>query len=235
MSEPCTVCGSERTSFFHESRDKLGHREFIHCAACDAVFVPRRMHLGFPAQRERYLIHENDPFDQGYRDFLDRLLAELAPLLTPGSRGLDYGAGPGPALAMMMRERGFRMSIYDPIFHPDEGALDGPYDFVTCTETFEHLCSPTGDLDRIDALLEPGGWLGVMTGMPDDWSAFPEWGLPPRPDPHRVLQLNDDALDSPAVRLAAMLSSAQRGTLQEANLNPRLIWVGPRDAPQSVI
>ena len=120
MSEPCTVCGSERTSFFHESRDKLGHREFIHCAACDAVFVPRRMHLGFPAQRERYLIHENDPFDQGYRDFLDRLLAELAPLLTPGSRGLDYGAGPGPALAMMMRERGFRMSIYDPIFHPDE-------------------------------------------------------------------------------------------------------------------
>ena len=176
MSEPCTVCGSERTSFFHESRDKLGHREFIHCATCDAVFVPRRMHLGFPAQRERYLVHENDPLDQGYRDFLDRLLVELVPLLTPGSRGLDYGAGPGPALAMMMKERGFRMRIYDPIFHPDDGALDGPYDFVTCTETFEHLSSPTRDLDRIDALLEPGGWLGVMTGMPEDWSAFPEWG-----------------------------------------------------------
>ena len=136
---------------------------------------------------------------------------------------------------MMMRERGFRMRIYDPIFHPDESVLAGRYDFVTCTETFEHLCSPTGDLDRIDALLEPGGWLGVMTGYAGRLERLPGVGLPPRPDPHRVLQPNDDALDSPAVRLAAMLSSAQRGTLQKANLNPRLIWVGPHDAPQSVI
>ena len=176
MSEPCILCDSVRTYFFHESLDKLGHREFYHCKNCDLVFVPPHMHLDFAAQRERYLIHENDPTEQGYREFLYRLLSELIPLLPPASSGLDYGAGPGPALAMMLREEGFQMNVYDPIFHPDEVVLTGTYNFITCTETLEHLHKPTRELDHINKLLEPGGWFGVMTSMLDNWSDFPEWG-----------------------------------------------------------
>ena len=140
-----------------------------------------------------------------------------------------------PALAMMMRKRGFRMRIYDPIFHPDGGALEGRYDFVTCTETFEHLSSPTRELDRIDTLLEPGGWLGVMTGMPDDWSGFPEWGYHRDPTHIAFYSEKDDALDSPALRLAAPLPEPQRRAVQEAGLTPHMIWAGRRDEPQSVI
>ena len=49
--------------------------------------------------------------------------------------GLDFGAGPGPALAAMMSEDGFDVAIYDPFFQPDAEALQRKYDFITSTET----------------------------------------------------------------------------------------------------
>ena len=67
------------------------------------------------------------------------------------------------------------MRTYDPLFHPDESALEETYDFITCTETAEHFSSPRDEFDRLQALLKPLGWLGVMTGMLEDWSEFGDW------------------------------------------------------------
>ena len=177
MSDPscCPLCGSGNATRFFETRDKHGHREFDHCPECDIVFVPRRHHLDKPAQRERYLTHENDPDDEGYRNFLSRLLNALRPCLIPGSTGLDYGAGTGPALAIMMRQEGFGVRLYDPFFHPDESVLGEKYDFVTCTETAEHFVDPMRDFEKLNEMLKPSGWLGVMTGMLDSWDCFSDW------------------------------------------------------------
>ena len=82
-------------------------RDFVHCQVCDLVSVPRRFHVGAEAERQRYLEHNNDPDDPDYRAFLDRLWTQMKPRLDPGAKGLDYGAGPGPALAAMMAEDGF--------------------------------------------------------------------------------------------------------------------------------
>lgn len=147
----------------------------MRCAVCDLVFVPERFHLDVAAQRARYQTHNNDPEDAGYRDFLSRLLDPLRPHLVPGAEGLDFGAGPGPALAIMMREEGFRVRLYDPFFHPDVSALEQSYDFVTCTETAEHLAHPMREFQTLDGILEPLGWLGVMTGMLESWDDFDEW------------------------------------------------------------
>ena len=58
--------------------------------------------------------------------------------------GLDFGAGPGPALAAMMSEDGFDVAIYDPFFQPDAEALQRKYDFITCTAvSYTHLTLPT--------------------------------------------------------------------------------------------
>lgn len=95
--------------------------------------------------------------------------------LTIGDMGLDYGAGPGPALAIMMREEGFGMEIYDPNFHPSGTLLQNTYDFVTCSETVEHFSSPRVEFDRFQSILRPGGLLAIMTGMLDNWTGFPEW------------------------------------------------------------
>ncbi len=150
-------------------------RDFVHCKVCDLVSVPRRFHVGDEAERKRYLEHNNDPDDPDYRAFLDRLWSQLKPRLQPGSKGLDYGAGPGPALAAMMAEDGFDVSVYDKHFHPDRAILGHVYDFIVCTETAEHFDDPARSFRELNGLLGAGGWLGVMTAMLDDWADFPEW------------------------------------------------------------
>lgn len=171
----CPLCGSDDTRFIHRSDDRHGIRVFYECAACDLAFVPAEYHLPESVEVERYRMHDNDPNDEGYRNFLSRLWKELAPRLRPGAAGLDFGCGPGPALAHMMREDGFEVALYDPYFFPDASQLDRRYDFITCTETVEHLRDPATTFGLLDTLLLPNGQLGVMTGMLEDRAGFASW------------------------------------------------------------
>lgn len=150
-------------------------RSYRECGECGLVHVPPEDRLGSAEEREHYGTHENDPDDPGYRAFLDRLAAPLAERLSAGAEGLDFGSGPGPALPRMMRERGFSMEVYDPFFAPDPAVLRRTYDFVACTETAEHFFRPAEEFRRLDRLLRPGGWLGVMTEMLREDRDFERW------------------------------------------------------------
>ena len=174
-SQACPLCSSECHRLLHRSDDRHGIREFWECEECGLAFVPPEFHLPESAEIERYLMHDNHPADSGYRKFLSRLWDILEPRLAQGASGLDFGCGPGPALAHMMREDGYKVSLYDPYFSPEESVLDREYDFVTCTETVEHLRTPLKEFQLIDSLLKQGGLLGVMTGMLDDRSDFASW------------------------------------------------------------
>ena len=166
----CPLCGGSSRPFFGRA-----DRDFLRCGTCALTFVPAAQHAAPATERARYATHRNSPEDAGYRAFLDRLLAPLTARLSVGARGLDYGSGPGPTVSVMMRERGFVMRDYDPIFAPDMAALGDTYAFVTCTEVVEHLRRPAEAFARIDSLLEPGGLLGVLTGVLEDDAAFPAW------------------------------------------------------------
>ena len=124
-------------------------------------------------ERARYETHENDPADPRYRSFLDRLATPLAERLEPGAEGLDVGSGPGPALSQMLTERGFPTAIWDPFFAPDPAPLVRRWDFVTCSETVEHFHDPAGGWARLFDLVQPGGWLGVMTEPIPDGAPHP--------------------------------------------------------------
>jgi hypothetical protein len=175
MSPPCPLCSFKQTSLIHTGGKGTGRRDFFHCRLCDLIFVPDRFFLTLEEEKNRYLEHNNDPYDEDYRDFLRRLYLPLKPHLRPGSVGLDYGAGPGPALATMMKEDGFDVRMYDPFFHPDEASLSDTYDFITCMETVEHFREPATEFQYLQKMLRHGGWLGMMTSMLDDWSEFPSW------------------------------------------------------------
>lgn len=136
-------------------------------------------------EHAEYLRHENDPGDPGYRKFLSRLAAPLLDQLAPGLQGLDYGCGPGPALAAMLCEAGHSMALFDPFFQPDQQPLTETYDFITCTEVAEHFHRPAQEFDRLDAMLRPGGWLGVMTCFQTDDARFANWHY--RKDPTHVV------------------------------------------------
>lgn len=175
MTSTCPLCRSSSAWLVHTSSQKLGRREFFLCGECDLVHVPARFHLAPDAEKARYLLHNNDPDDTDYREFLGRLWDVVRPRLAIGARGLDFGSGPGPALVRMATEDGFDIRAYDLYFEPDISALEPNYDFITCTETAEHFASPATEFKLLHSLLEPGGLLGVMTSMPSDWSEFADW------------------------------------------------------------
>ena len=173
--QTCPLCLCKGATLFYTSRQKNLERDYYSCGNCDLVFVPPESHVDEDAARQRYLTHDNDPDNADYRRFLSRLWNELRPRLPEGARGLDYGAGPGPALAAMIEEDGYEAALYDPLFHPDETVLDDSYDFIVCTETVEHFSTPRADFLRMQRMLVPGGWLGIMTDVLEDREGFGGW------------------------------------------------------------
>ncbi len=170
MGQYCPVCDAAAAPFMEIS----GNR-YWRCPECEATFLDPGQLPDAEFEKSRYLLHENDPEDEGYRTFLRRLADPLLERLDPSQEGLDYGCGPGPALARMMEEAGHRMTIYDPFFFPDTKALERAYDFIACTEVAEHFHHPAAEFERLNALLRPGGWLGIMTGFLTDDIDFAAW------------------------------------------------------------
>ena len=169
--EQCVLCQTPEPAPFAST----GGRDFFECSLCRLVQVAPAQRPEPDEERARYETHQNDPADTGYRAFLDRLASPLIAALPPGAQGLDFGAGPGPTLAVMLEEAGFRMASYDPFFAPDDTLLDRTYDFITCTETAEHFHDPGAECERLSDLLRPGGWLGIMTTMRDETRPFESW------------------------------------------------------------
>lgn len=164
-------------------------RRYWRCRQCLATYLDAAQRPGADEERRRYLQHNNGPHDPGYRAFLDRLVAPLLGLLPPNRCGLDYGCGPGPVLAQMLREAGHAVRLYDPFFHPDAAALAQTYDFITCSEVVEHFHHPAREFFRLRALLKPGGWLAIMTCFQADDRRFPDWHY--RRDPTHVVFYRD--------------------------------------------
>lgn len=177
----CPVCRGAGARAFRT----VEGRDYLSCDLCEARFLDPRHHPGREEELAHYLHHRNDPADAGYRRFLSRLAEPLLERLGQPSRGLDFGCGPGPALAMMLREAGHEVALYDPFFHPARAALDSRYDFVCCSETAEHFHRPAESFDLLDRLLRPGGVLALMTCFQTEDARFAAWHY--RRDPTHVV------------------------------------------------
>ncbi|MFN3844649.1 MAG: class I SAM-dependent methyltransferase [Paracoccaceae bacterium] len=167
-------------------------RRYLRCPTCKATVLDPTFHITTAEEKAHYDHHQNDPEDQRYRAFLGKLANPLMQRLAPGSSGLDYGCGPGPALATMLHEAGHRMAIYDPFYAADASVLKQTYDFVTCTEVAEHFHHPAKEFARMMATVRPGGWLAVMTCFQTDDSRFADWHY--RKDPTHVVFYREETL-----------------------------------------
>jgi hypothetical protein len=159
-------------------------RRYERCSRCLGTLVAAADLPDRDAELNHYLNHENDIHDQGYRRFVSKLVEPLSERLPPCSHGLDYGCGPGPVAAAMLRERGFTIDLFDPFFAPDESLLDRAYDFIVCSEVVEHFHRPAEEFDRLAAMLKCGGILAIMTCFQDDDQRFSTWHY--RRDPTHV-------------------------------------------------
>lgn len=170
----CPLCEKRGSSVLFHSDP---FRDYYRCSLCHLTYVPPSQHLSLEAERAEYDKHQNSPDDHGYRKFLNRLFNPLREKLAPGCHGLDFGSGPGPTLSVMFEEAGCEMSVYDPFYAPGRDVLtpQNHYDFITASEVVEHLHNPAAELMLLWSLLKPGGWLGIMTKLALDQTAFSSW------------------------------------------------------------
>lgn len=184
----CPVCeGPDGRPF-----QVVGDRAYGRCGRCEATFLFPEHRPSIEAEHAEYALHQNTHDDPGYRAFLARVVTPLLQRLPPARSGLDYGCGPGPVLAGMLREAGHTVALYDPLFHPDGAALDATYDFITCTEVAEHFHDPAAEFRRLDGLLRRGGWLALMTRFQTDDARFAQWHY--RRDPTHVVFYRETTL-----------------------------------------
>jgi len=177
--DACPLCFAATRLYF------VGERcDYRVCARCALVHVPRRWHLPAHEERAYYDLHQNRVDDPRYRRFLSRLADPVLERLRLPAEGLDFGCGPGPALAAMLEERGVAIRLYYRYFHADPAAFERVYDLVTLSEVAEHLAAPAMELDRLWALLRPGGWCGIMTRRLPAPERFADWHY--RRDPTHV-------------------------------------------------
>jgi len=177
----CSLCNSELVSplKFLSSRKAQKNRHFVQCPVCDLIFVPEKFHLLPHDEAARYRLHDNTLLNEGYvKMFLEKI--KLIHKYCPGIHSvLDYGCGPEPVLAQLMKIEGFDCQVFDPYFFPEFHG--GSYDLVISTEVFEHFRDVKMELHKIRSLIGQGCFLAVMTSFHDAASDFSDWWYPGDP------------------------------------------------------
>ena len=177
----CIICRNSSPDSFLTQDNKT----YWKCNSCFGKYLDPTHYIDSGDEKDRYLEHKNNIHDEAYRSFLSRLSDPLKEKLSHGDGGLDFGCGHGPALADMLKQDGFNIDLYDPFFFPDKKIFSKTYNFIACTETAEHFHDPFLEFNRLDNLLKPGGWLGVMTSFLVSDDQFENWYY--RGDPTHVV------------------------------------------------
>ena len=134
-----------------------------------------RHYLTREEEKARYLTHNNDVNDPGYQKFVRPVIQAVTTHTQTNHHGLDYGAGTGPVITKLLREKEYSMTTYDPIFIPNSEALNATYDFIVCCEVAEHFHDPQHEFARFNQLLKPGGLLFIKTEVLTTDIDFPNW------------------------------------------------------------
>lgn len=148
---------------------------YSHCRRCDLIHAHKRDLLSPADERARYTQHDNTLENTGYVQMLEEFLIQSVFPFVSGGRALEFGCGPGPVLAHLLRRHGFTVDVYDPFFFPHRDFLAHQYDLVTSTEVLEHLRKPAETLDTLCSVLAPQGVLAVMTHLHPGVNEFPAW------------------------------------------------------------
>ncbi len=165
----CPLCLGATVSSFGEKG------LFFRCSICDLTFKSPTTYLAADKEKSRYETHENSIDNKGYVNFLNPVAEEVARRLPLSSKGLDYGCGPQPVLALMLNQKGYETGYYDPFFFPEGLKTTKTFDFITCTEAAEHFFKPSQEFERMFSILKPKGTLVLMTEFLNEKTEIETW------------------------------------------------------------
>lgn len=177
MMKRCPICDYTCSNFLNKTGTVLYHS----CPNCLYIFKDKTAYLSEKEERDRYILHRNSVLDPSYIDYFERFLdVSIRADLVPQIRILDYGSGPEPVLANLLKERyQASVEIYDPFFAAEDAVLKESYDIVVCTEVLEHIRNPLATFRRFQGLVKPSGLLAIMTQFhPQNERDFLQWFYP---------------------------------------------------------
>jgi SAM-dependent methyltransferase len=163
----CPLCDAPAKPFYQE--------RYHQCSNCESVFLDPQFYLSPEEEKKRYQLHNNDVNDPAYQKFVRPIVDAVASRVKKGSSGLDFGSGPGPVTAKLLRELGYAVELYDPYFHNVPENLGKQYNFISCCEVIEHFHDPQKEFNLLKKLLKPGGILLCKTDLLTPRQDFGKW------------------------------------------------------------
>ncbi|MCB0422309.1 MAG: methyltransferase domain-containing protein [Bdellovibrionales bacterium] len=178
MDCPLCDCKDKVTIYKYQQkfRDELFPRHYWLCGLCGLVYLDKSCFVSREFEKCRYEEHENDLSCDGYRQFLLQFWEPFRGLLQQSDVGLDFGAGPGPAIRQLAAEEGIQMVPYDPYFVPHDSVLKKKYDFVVATEVVEHFNRPQQSWKMLFQLAKEAAPVGIMTDPYEEGMDLSKWG-----------------------------------------------------------
>jgi len=170
MKHTCPLCSSVADSFFKNVK----HHFFL-CPGCKGIFREPNHFLNPVEEKKRYLHHRNDMEDTGYYKFVLPIIDQVKQHIPEGGSGLDFGCGHRPVLSNYLEREGYKLSVFDPIFHDDTSVLNQTYDFIVCCEVIEHFYHPSEEFLKLFNILKPQGKLICKTHLFEKEIDFDKW------------------------------------------------------------
>jgi hypothetical protein len=183
----CCLCDNRAELFF-----KTPDKEYYRCGRCSAIFLAPEYHVSREDEKIRYEQHNNDVEDPRYHKFVEPIVGSILKGFNTHHCGLDFGAGTGPVIAKILREKGYPVELYDPFFWDNPELLERKYDFIVCCEVIEHFRRPAKEFRLLRSLLGPNGKLFCMTELYSETIDFKKWYY--KNDPTHVFFYHLDTL-----------------------------------------
>jgi 2-polyprenyl-3-methyl-5-hydroxy-6-metoxy-1,4-benzoquinol methylase len=183
---PCNLCGGVDVTLLADTDRDGQPLQTVICRGCGLAWTDPRPSAGeqrsFYADeyRQQYKAARQPKLKHVHREMLRAMhrYTRIAPLLQPGMRLLDIGAGAG-FFPYVARHHGMEVTGLEPhagyaAYGRDEFQLDiktgflqeaeyapGEFDLITLNHVLEHLEDPLAALTRMRAWLKPGGFLNL--------------------------------------------------------------------------
>lgn len=196
-TKSCPVCKNDikNCKLVFQGAGKFGKQvEYLQCDNCKSYFQPSY----FSIQEVKKEIYSNFCLDNKKinvcRDNLiqNRLSASKSSynrsilLIKPNSRVLEIGPGIGGAIIYLKNYlncqceaveidkfcvdflRSNKIKVYTKLFEELKTDSSDVYDYVICSNVFEHFINPYENMEKIHQLLKPGGEMILITCLSPD-------------------------------------------------------------------
>lgn len=149
--------------------------QFFDCSTCFALVKDKRFYLSSEEEKKHYEKHNNDVNDVGYQKFVSPITQLVFQHQKASDKGLDFGSGTGPVISKILSDNQFTITQYDLYFEPNEERLNSKYDYIVCSEVWEHFQQPDKELIQLRKMLLENARLIVMTLLYSDEINFETW------------------------------------------------------------